>query len=81
MGKYINRIGITYEEKVKNLAEIGTKIAPPVEWCENLVCLVDNGPFAAAAWCYDRREFREFSANDGRRKCWFIVPDAPTLAQ
>ena len=29
-----------------------------------LICVVDNGQFEAAAFCYSEREFREFAASD-----------------
>ena len=38
------------------------------------VCLVDNGPFTAAAIAYDERELNDFK-NDGtdRLKLWYMV--------
>ena len=41
-----------------------------------LVCLVDNGAFAAAAICYSKRELEAFTyASDMRPKQWFWVEE------
>lgn len=45
-----------------------------------LVCLVDNGPFTAAAVCYNNDEVQTFLHPDGRPKRWFIVPKRALLA-
>lgn len=83
MGWYINGIGASYSEKVTNLKNVyhGEVVIEPKVWCENLVCIVDNGPFAAAAWIKDQQEFNRFIQNDGRRKSWMIVPNASELAK
>jgi len=38
-----------------------------------LICIVDNGPFEAAAFCYSEREFEEFAREDGRLKVWLVM--------
>lgn len=39
-----------------------------------IICVVDNGPFEAAAYCYNLDEFRQFSRpDDKRRKTWLLV--------
>lgn len=38
------------------------------------VCLVDNGPFTAAAVIFSKQEAMAFAASDGRPKKWFLVP-------
>ncbi len=39
-----------------------------------LICVVDNGPFEAAALCYSREEFIEFAdPNDPRPKTWLLM--------
>ena len=38
------------------------------------VCLVDNGPFTAAAVCYNEQEFDEFNRDDEPRpRKWYVV--------
>ena len=42
------------------------------------ICVVDNGPFEAAAFCYSKREFEEFSSPDSmtrpsRPRTWLIM--------
>jgi len=41
------------------------------------VCLVDNGPFTAAAICYSEQELKAFSnrSSDPRLKEWYLVPN------
>lgn len=42
-----------------------------------VVCVVDNGPFEAAALCYDTREFEAFSnPSDYRSKLWMTMERA-----
>lgn len=39
-----------------------------------VICVVDNGSFEAAAFCFDKREFEEFSfSGDNRPKRWFSI--------
>ena len=39
-----------------------------------VICLVDNGPFEAAAYCYDAREFAGFThPEDMRPKLWMTM--------
>ena len=41
---------------------------------DGIVCLVDNGPFRAAAICYNEGEILAFhDPNDSRPKKWFKV--------
>jgi len=38
------------------------------------VCWMNNGPFTAAAVCYNKKEFEAFSCtDDDRPKQWFLV--------
>lgn len=82
MGKYISNInGKTLPSKGKtqyilNNVEECYQIATPAEFKEDLVCIVDNGMFEAAAYCYSANEMRSFRNDDGRRKQWLIVPNA-----
>lgn len=41
-----------------------------------VICVVDNGPFEAAAYCYNLDEFRAFTdKSDDRPKRWVMVED------
>lgn len=54
----------------------------PFNWLPNLVCVVDNGPFEAAAYCDTADEFRRFSdRNDPRPKRWLMVPGVKEWAR
>lgn len=37
------------------------------------ICVVDNGRFEAAAFCYDERELADFKIADGRPRTWLIM--------
>lgn len=57
-------------------AEILSKIPT---WCEDkaIICIVNNGAFEAAAYCYSRAEFEAFSyPTDVRKKCWLYMDKA-----
>jgi len=38
-----------------------------------IICVVDNGLFEAAAFCYNQDEFRVFSAPDRRPIDWVVI--------
>jgi len=38
-----------------------------------LICVVENGFFDAAGYCYDESEFNAFVEPDGRRKHWLLM--------
>lgn len=41
-----------------------------------VICVVNNGPFEAAAYIYNLSEFRQFSRReDNRPKTWIVVND------
>ena len=41
-----------------------------------IICVVDNGPFEAAAYCHDLKEFGQFTLSiDDRPKIWLMVND------
>jgi hypothetical protein len=87
MGMYINQtsngpVGASFRDKCDALIEDGaTPINPPEEFQENLVCVVNNVMFAAAAYAYSESEMIEFKRNDGRNKQWFIYDKAKEFAQ
>lgn len=44
------------------------------EFHPRMVCVVDNGDFDAAGFCYSKQEFQRFSRPDGRPRRWFQLP-------
>jgi hypothetical protein len=81
MGKYINNINETYmgasfADKCKVLESKGALRVTGREYDPNLVCVVDNGFFAAAAWAYSESEWEQFKKPDGRNKSWYILSNA-----
>lgn len=88
MGKYINQnskgesLGSSFSEKVSKLLADGATPVEKLEFQPNLVCVVDNGPFAAAGYCYDKREFEDFSyPGDIRPKQWLIYSHAEIVTK
>lgn len=85
MGYYINNTPegmLPAKGKAKFLIErLGARPVDKIEFQSNLVCVVDNGPFDAAAYAYNQEEFDAFY-NDGstRTKHWLIVPNADILS-
>ena len=78
MGKYINSInGVVLpanaDGKCERLLMVGATEVDGTEYDPNLVCVVDNVIFEAAAWAYDEREYEVFCREDGRPKRWFIL--------
>jgi hypothetical protein len=42
-----------------------------------LICVVDNGPFEAAAYCFSQGEFEAFTQRDDlRQKTWLLMNKA-----
>lgn len=82
MGMYINapEMGNSFAEKVQFLKDKHQATETTATMQPNLVCVVDNGMFAAAAYCYSQGEFEEFNSTS-RPKTWLIVPNAKELAQ
>lgn len=89
MGYYINHnsegqfIGTSFKDKLSSLIKDGAiAIDDPKEFKENLVCIVDNGPFAAAAYAYSEEEMNVFlNHTNGRRTQWLSYAHAKDLAQ
>jgi len=81
MGQYITnidgeRIGTTFDEKCRALQTLGAVPVEGDQFEKDLVCVVDNGPFAAAGYAFNNREFEEFKSPCGRRKQWFTLANA-----
>jgi hypothetical protein len=80
MGKYVNQIngvqlGSSFNSKCEKLSEMGAVQVRDSEFMENMICVVDNGFFAAAAYAYSESEYNEFKSPDGRPKRWFTLED------
>ena len=87
MGYYINPPEGTKEEWLENnglevmgpaWALLATNFPGLMNHLEGrgvYVCLVDNGPFTAAAVAYSEAEFNAFNhPSDYRPKKWYVVP-------
>lgn len=82
MGKYININSkgeplSVHHKATELLADGATLVSTPKVWIPNLICVVDNGLFEAAAYVEDERELIRFR-DDGtnRPKVWMTHPDA-----
>lgn len=86
MGKYINNIsGVSLPAEGKAdvlIANGAQEIEQPQTFKENLVCVVDNGYFEAAAYCFDKNEFKNFTQpEDFRPKRWLILEGVSEFAE
>lgn len=85
MGYYINNnskgepMAASFESKCRSIIADGG-VECDSTFKENLVCVVNNGMFAAAAFAYDEQERDEFAAHDGREKRWFTYEHAKRLS-
>jgi hypothetical protein len=78
MGKYINTIngisiGSSFDQKCKALIDNGAISITDSIFLENMICVVDNGWFGAAAYTYSTSEYEDFKFHDGRPKQWFTL--------
>jgi len=71
MGYYIETVGQTHGKAARIARENNGKLldGPPAHFHEipegkALICVVDNGSFEAAGFCYSERELEEFRAAD-----------------
>lgn len=81
MGQYINdiegeHIGTTFEQKCHALEHFGAVQVDGEQYEKDLVCVVDNGPFATAGYAFNQAEYEEFKSPCGRRKQWFKLDNA-----
>ena len=89
MGRYINHTStgtpLSARGKVRELIADGATLyggSLKNANLDTLVCVVDNGPFEAAAWAYDAREVHDFAdPQDRRQKVWLVYPYAKQVAQ
>jgi hypothetical protein len=56
------------------------EIPKPEVWAPNLVCVVDNGLFKAAAYCADQHDFTRFTQTYDRPTRWFKYLPAAELS-
>ena len=85
MGYYINNNSkgeiLRPTQKANQLISDGAKVINPIKWQPNLVCVVENGLFDAAGYCYCPSEFEAFtSPGDYRPKTWLIYEHAAVLS-
>lgn len=83
MGFYIEVPGnLSKAAQLADLYGAGIMDAPPETFDKvpdglALICVVDNGPFEAAALCYDADEFAVFNdLQDGRPRTWVLLDQA-----
>lgn len=88
MGKYINRTDegdLLPVRKAEQLLKAGARLllSAPQKWEEGLICVVQNGPFDAAAYVQDERDLQDFSdtSQDDRPRTWLSWDQASYLAR
>ena len=76
---------LNHFDKAVDLIKAGAVLLPsvPAEWEENLICVVENGVFEAAAYVQDERDLRDFSdyTYDYRPKVWLKWDRAKEFAK
>lgn len=55
--------------------EASVYMSTPPPHTEAVICIIDNGPFEAAGFCYDLKEFREFTEDilDPRPRSYLMM--------
>ena len=88
MGFYLNTIkgtGLPSRGKAEAILALvagSKKISPPLIWEPDLVCVVNNGTFEAAAHAYSEEEMHHFLDHlNGRPAQWMLVPNAHEYAR
>jgi hypothetical protein len=85
MGKYLNidlnKNPLHARGKATSLVQSGAERIEEPRTLEQhkgkaVLCVVENGPFDAAAWAYNESELNEFKREDGRPKSWLTVSDS-----
>lgn len=88
MGYYVNCVKTEsgYKElpalgKARELLNHGGIQVSGNEFVPNLICVVHNGAFEAAGYCYCEEEYEHFRDNTGGRQIvWITHPDAAFLS-
>jgi len=86
MGKYVNdingiKLGSSFGVKCRQLIENGAVQVNDSKFMNNMICVVDNGFFAAVAYAYSESEYMQFKQPDGRPKKWFTLENVSEYAQ
>ena len=74
MGFYVNPPYMSKEIWLEAYPVVDPQATGFIAGDELLVCLVDNGPFTAAAVAINKTEYDCFMRPDGRSKTWYRVP-------
>ena len=84
MGKYVNNTSkgtqLPAVGKAQLLIEDGATEVDGETFVENMICVVDNGAFEAAAYAYSESEYKEFKRPDGRSRVWLTHPKVKEMA-
>ena len=88
MGFYINHTttenldNYNYSEKIEAIIfDGGAIIEPPTEWSWDLVCVINNGHFAAAGYIFNKNEMKVFlDTFDTHTKTWLKYDKAMEMA-
>lgn len=84
MGYYINQLSngrdLRPKGKANALVNDGATIVDGSSFQPNLICVIENGFFEAAAFIYSQNEYDEFAAVTDRPKVWLTHPQAAELA-
>ena len=85
MGYYINETSkgedLPSRRKAAKLIEDGAVLANPIKYQPDLVCVIENGAFDAAAYIFSEKEFNEFyNDNTGRNTTWLVYEHAAELS-
>lgn len=88
MGKYINHTPngpLKAQHKADDLIKVGAELLfeTPKTFEDNLICVVDNGTFEAAAYVQDERDLSDFSdyTTDYRDRVWLKWDKAKEYAR
>lgn len=88
MGMYVNKtpngfLGASFKDKCEGLLKAGAVwVEQPTEWIPNLICVVDNRYFGAAAHLYKPSELDAFTdPSDDRKKAFFTWDLAEQYAE
>lgn len=84
MGYYINTDSkhnlLPAKGKVAALVADGGKVVDGNTYLPNMVCVVENSAFEAAAYLFSELEYEDFLIDDGRPTTFLQHPLAPQLS-